>query len=134
MALKERLEDLEKAFERLREAYIRAHEDRFSDDFPYFRDSAIQRFEFTVEILWKSVKDYLREKEGLDCASPKGCLRELQALGYLEEDEGRKLLEMIDYRNLTSHTYREEVAQEIFRHLGEFLELMEKVLAILRRG
>ncbi|MDI6765807.1 MAG: nucleotidyltransferase substrate binding protein [Bacteroidota bacterium] len=38
------------------------------------RDSAIKRFEFTVELAWKSLQMVLRE-EGIPCRSPKECLR-----------------------------------------------------------
>lgn len=39
---------------------------------------------------------------------------------------------MIDDRNLTSHTYREEIAEEIFSRLGNHIEAMEDVLKKLK--
>lgn len=42
------------------------------------------------------------------------------------------MLEMIYYRNLTSHTYHEEVAEEIFNKLKTYIILLEKTLEILR--
>ena len=40
------------------------------------RDSAIQRFEFALDLAWKAVKAFLEEKEGIRCTSPKECFRE----------------------------------------------------------
>jgi nucleotidyltransferase substrate binding protein (TIGR01987 family) len=81
------------------------------------RDAAIQRFEFTFEAVWKYGREYLKVQEGIVCNSPKSCFRELFPLGYLSEEETLRLLEMTDDRNLTSHTYKEEVSQLIFNKL-----------------
>ena len=53
-------------------------------------------------------------------------------MGYIDEEETRALLEMIDYRNLTSHTYHEEVAQSIFKNLGKYIRLLENIINILK--
>jgi hypothetical protein len=47
------------------------------------RDAAIQRFESTFEALWKFFKEYLKEREGIICNSPKACFRELFSLNLL---------------------------------------------------
>ena len=41
------------------------------------RDAAIQRFEYSFEIFWKLVKEYLNVKEGIVCNSPKSCFGKL---------------------------------------------------------
>jgi nucleotidyltransferase substrate binding protein (TIGR01987 family) len=84
------------------------------------RDAAIQRFEFTFEALWKFLKEYLKEQEGIISNSPKACFRELFPLGLLNETETVAFLEMTDDRNMTSHTYKEEVSQIIFSRLPEY--------------
>ncbi|MFH1963456.1 MAG: nucleotidyltransferase substrate binding protein [bacterium] len=40
------------------------------------RDATIQRFEYTFEALWKFLKAWLKEREGIICNSPKACFRE----------------------------------------------------------
>jgi nucleotidyltransferase substrate binding protein (TIGR01987 family) len=40
------------------------------------RDAAIQRFEYSFEIFWKFLKEYLKFEDGIICASPKSCFRE----------------------------------------------------------
>lgn len=92
------------------------------------RDAAIQRFEYTFEALWKFLREYLRVKEGIISNSPKGCFREIFALGFLTEDETVNCLEMTDRRNETSHTYKEEVAQIIYSKIKEYLGLMMSLL------
>ena len=39
------------------------------------RDATIQRFEYTFEALWKFLKEYLKEKEGIISNSPKSCFK-----------------------------------------------------------
>jgi hypothetical protein len=46
----------------------------------------------------------------------------------IKEDETIKFLEMTDDRNMTSHTYKEEVAQIIYGKLNEYSKLMEDAI------
>ena len=92
------------------------------------RDAAIQRFEYTFEALWKFIKEYLKEREGIISNSPKSCFRELLSLGFLTEEETVNFLEMTDRRNDTSHTYKEEVAQIIYGKIPEYFSGMESLL------
>ncbi len=91
------------------------------------RDATIQRFKYSFEIFWKFVKEYLRVKEGVICHSPKSCFREAFNVKLLTEEETVTTLEMTDDRNLTSHTYHEEVAEEIYRKIKGYSELMDRV-------
>ncbi len=71
------------------------------------RDAAIQRFEYTFETVWKVSKLYLIELEGLDIASPKGVIRACMQVGIFNREETSIALDMVDDRNMTSHTYNE---------------------------
>lgn len=77
------------------------------------RDGMIQRFEFCFELVWKCGKDYLREIEGIDAASPKRVIRTFRELGYFTDEETEQYLEMADARNLTAHTYDAKLADKI---------------------
>ena len=92
------------------------------------RDATIQRFEYTFEAFWKFIKEYLKEKEGIIGNSPKSCFRDVFSLGFTNEEETVELQEMTDKRNDTSHTYKEEVAQGIYKRIKDYFLLMEKVL------
>lgn len=119
--LKVRYEDAKKAIGTLREIL----QQPFSI---IVRDAAIQRFEYTFEAFWKFIKEYLRIKEGIICNSPKSCFREVFTVGIMKEEETIKFLEMTDDRNMTSHTYKEEVAQIIYGKLKEYSKLMEDII------
>jgi nucleotidyltransferase substrate binding protein (TIGR01987 family) len=92
------------------------------------QDAAIQRFEYTTEALWKCLQVYLKESEGIISASPKSCMREAKRIGLLNDKETECALEMIDARNMTSHTYHKEVSELLFKRLPIFEELMVKIL------
>ena len=93
------------------------------------RDASIQRFEYTFEAFWKFIKAYLKEKEGIISNSPKTCFREIFSLGFCNEEETVELQEMTDKRNDTSHTYKEEVAQNIYKKIEDYCVLIDKILA-----
>lgn len=86
------------------------------------RDSAIKRFEFTVELAWKSVQKFLRNQK-IICRSPKECLKEAFKFGLMEDDP--KWLTMIEDRNLTTHTYDEKFAEKIYRRLPLYINLLK---------
>ena len=120
-----RYNDTRKALETLREIVNE----------PYttiVRDAAIQRFKYTYEALWKFLKEYLQEKEGIVCSSPKACFRETISVGLIKEEDTVLFLQMTDDRNLTSHTYKEEVARLIYGKLKEYSALMEKLFLQLK--
>ena len=91
------------------------------------RDATIQRFEYTFEAFWKFIKEYLKEKEGAITNSPKSCFREIFSLGFTSEEETEILNEMTDSRNETVHTYKEQIAQEIYEKVKKYAPLMKEV-------
>jgi len=100
----QRFENFSKACELLAEI-----ENQDIDDMPAIvREGFIQRFEYTFELLWKTIKDFL-ENEGVDIGiiSPKNVIRAAASSGLLElmGADGEVLLDMLEQRNLMSHTY-----------------------------
>lgn len=71
------------------------------------KEGTIQRFEVTVELAWKTLKDYL-ENEGkvLDAMTPRTVIKEGFAARILHD--GQVWIDMLDHRNLLSHTYDSE--------------------------
>jgi len=98
------------------------------------RDASIQRFEYSFEAVWKAAQRYLRVMEGRMEASPKPVVRASVAAGLLEATDGRIALNMVDDRNLTSHTYNEELAQRIFSVLPEYAHIMRTWLSGMHEG
>lgn len=66
---------------------------------------------------------YLSRK-GWSKAPPKGVIRACLQVGLLTEDQSRLAMVMVDDRNLTVHTYNEELAQRIFANLKEYAEFI----------
>ncbi len=92
------------------------------------RDATIKRFEYTFEALWKFLKEYLKENEGIISNSPKACFKEIFSLGFLTEEKTVRCLEMTDRRNDTSHTYKVEVAKLIYSKIKGYYTLMKNLL------
>lgn len=91
----------------------------------------IQAFEFTHELAWKTLKDFL-EAHGTTkkLYGSKDSTREAFAQGLL--DAGDEWMEMIESRNETSHAYNEDTADAIAdailsRYFPEFGKLLEKM-------
>ena len=102
----------------------------FEEIFLGMRDSVIQRFEYSTDLLWKYLKIYLEEVLGLtlEVNSPKNIIRLCAKIGLLHEPESELAQEMIEQRNLTSHIYREEIAQMLMREVQSYAKLLETML------
>jgi nucleotidyltransferase substrate binding protein (TIGR01987 family) len=71
----------------------------------------IQSFEYTHELAWNTLKDFLENKGVQPLYGSKDTTREAFKLGLIED--GEIWMQMINSRNLTSHTYNQEIAEEI---------------------
>ncbi len=67
----------------------------------FLRDSSIQRFEFTYELVWKTLKAYLSQHHGIEVYSPKDVLREAFRQSLIDDDP--LWLRSVELRNLTTH-------------------------------
>ncbi len=81
----------------------------------------IQSFEYNHELAWKTLKDFLEYKGKSDLFGSRDVSREAFKHGLLGDTEkaGSIWLDMIEKRNLTSHTYNEETAQAIVRAIAD---------------
>ena len=114
----ERKAELQNAIKRLREAVAQPEGD-------LVRDAVIQRFEFTFELVWKSLKLYL-ERQGLDCGGPRSTLKKAFTEGLINSpDEADGWLRVLEDRNLASHAYDEALAIRIYQHVvQEYVALL----------
>lgn len=88
------------------------------------RDGAIQRFEFTLEISWKTGKKIL-ESMGIKSESPKSVVRDLGQQSLI--DDVNLWIDFIDSRNETSHLYEEDVAKLVYSKVESFYLEAEKL-------
>ncbi len=82
------------------------------------RDAMIQRFEFSFDLGWKTLKTLLEEAYSLDAPTPLQSFQEAIRIGILEESH--VWLTMRDMRNLTSHSYSETTAVKLQEQVGDF--------------
>ncbi|MCI5191633.1 MAG: nucleotidyltransferase [Candidatus Electrothrix sp. AU1_5] len=73
----------------------------------------IKSFEYTYELAWNTLKDFLEFQGHSDIFGSRDALRKAFQVGIIED--GEVWMDMIKSRNRTSHTYNEETANEISR-------------------
>ena len=110
---KQRLQNFDKAFKRLTDAIQIIRND---PDNVLLQAGLIQTYEFTFELAWKTLKDYL-EMEGFTVPSPRATLRQAFQCGYIQQ--GDVWLKALNDRNLTAHTYDDEVAKEVIADIQQ---------------
>jgi nucleotidyltransferase substrate binding protein (TIGR01987 family) len=109
---KQRFENYEKALRLLREAL--ADVESLSE---LEKEGTVQRFEFTVELAWKTLKDYL-ESSGviLDQNTPKNIIKQAFAAKII--GDGQLWIDILDCRNRMSHTYDEAAFDQAVREMA----------------
>ncbi len=94
------------------------------------RDGIIQRFEFTFELAWKTLQDYLIDQGYLEIGGPRNTLRQAFADGILKDGEG--WIAILEDRNLMTHTYNEASSQRVYeRIVAHYLPLLQALLVQL---
>lgn len=114
--------NLTNANERLKEGII-----KYDIENDLLRDGLIQRFEFTFELTWKTLKVCFEDEGLIGINSPKSILREAFSTGLIEDDE--LWLEILNDRNSTSHIYSERLAVEICnRIIDKYTDAFDRLI------
>ena len=97
------------------------------------RDKAgiIQAFEFTFEQCWKALQQEA-QTQGTQVGSPKAAFKFAMDVGLISTAQEKLWLEMLEDRNLTSHTYKKELADQVIQrirdnYLNAFKGLLSKL-------
>lgn len=110
----QRFQNFSRAFVLLRSALESRPLDQFSD---LEQEGIIQRFEYSYELAWKTMKDYLEENGVIITpVTPRNVIKEAFAAGMI--DNGQVWIDMMLHRNLLAHTYD-------FSKFKEVLEAVE---------
>lgn len=112
----QRKNEFNNAYERLKEALE-------EDETEIVIDGALHRFEFTFELAWKSLKDYL-EYMGLTerTGSPREIIQQAFKQGIIKD--GESWINMMLSRNMLSHLYDEKTSRDIFNKIKkEYINL-----------
>ena len=120
----ERKQDLTNATKRLKEALEQEETD-------IVIDGVLHRYEFTFEIAWKTLKDYL-EYLGIpmNTGSPREVIKESFAHNLISD--GETWIKMMLARNSLSHVYDEETSRQIYVAIkNEYIHELEKLVESL---
>jgi nucleotidyltransferase substrate binding protein (TIGR01987 family) len=109
---KQRFDNYLRAFETLRRAVDLTRQRDLSE---LEQLGLIQGFEFTHELAWNVLKDYLEETGISGIIGSKGATREAFKNGLIYD--GEAWMEMIKSRNLSSHTYNQDTAEEVVSNI-----------------
>ncbi len=126
---KQRFENDKKALDLLREALTEV--DELSN---LEKKGTVQRFEFTVELAWKTLKDYL-EASGMVLAqnTPEYVIKQGFAANTLHD--GQLWIDILDCRNRMSHTYDEAAMDEAVREMANrYLKGFQELYAFLENA
>jgi len=115
--LKKAAKSLEKALEQPKDEYV--------------RDAVIQRFEYTFELSWKTLKRYCMVAAGVREYSIKDVFREAGKQGLLDSVED--WFEYHKAQNLTSHVYNEKIAEETYETARRFSPAANRLLLVLEK-
>lgn len=122
---KQRFDNYLRAFETLRRAVELARQRDLSE---LEQQGLIQGFEFTHELAWNVLKDYLEEAGISGIIGSKGATREAFKNGLIQD--GESWMEMIKARNLSSHTYNQDTAEQLVSNiLARFYPAFEQLAA-----
>lgn len=110
--------DLTQALKKLTEALAQPETE-------YTRDSAIQRFEFTFEMSWRVMHSIVKITKP-KIIGIKAIIREAADLDLIDNPES--WLKFLESRNLTVHTYKQELAKKIYDEIKNFPPLVSQLL------
>lgn len=91
------------------------------------RSAIINAFQYTFELWWKTLQKYMQEQQFLEELGPAATIR--GAFHYQFIDDGEAFMTMLKDRNLITHTYKEDVAIDIYTNIKEkYVELLEEFI------
>lgn len=93
------------------------------------RDATIQRFEFTYELTWKTLRKVLI-KRGSEANTPKTVFRLAANDNIIDNLE--LWFEFVNFRNNTTHVYNEKVADDIYSHIPKFYRMVAGLITKLK--
>lgn len=115
-----KFEKFKKAFIALEAIYMKPiEEDRANID------ATIQRFEFTFELAWKFLKHYFLDHD-IELHYPKEVIQEAFKVNLIDNEE--MWIKMLHDRNMTSHTYNQNIADEIYIRIRMYVPELRRLL------
>jgi nucleotidyltransferase substrate binding protein (TIGR01987 family) len=107
----QRFENYKKALFQLKQA-VETYDENAID---IIKEGIIQRFEFTHELAWKVMQDYLLYDGNQNITGSRTATREAFNKGLIEK--GQEWMDMIESRNKTSHTYINTILENEYKNI-----------------
>lgn len=106
-------------------AVLRLQEAILEEPTPLEVDGILHRFEFTFELAWKTIKDYLEYMGFIEkIGSPREVIQTAFKQGMIED--GEKWIDMMLSRNALSHLYDEEESRKIYQKVqAKYITLLK---------
>jgi nucleotidyltransferase substrate binding protein (TIGR01987 family) len=104
----QRFANFKKALQQLQEAVELSEQRELSK---LEKQGVIQAFEFTHELAWNVLKDYLQDQGNQNISGSKDATREAFKVALI--GDGEQWMAMIQSRNISSHTYDEQTAAKL---------------------
>ena len=106
-------------------AILESQKKENKEKFEYFRDSVIQRFEYTTEIAWKTLKLALEELEWIECNSPKSCFKDWFSNWYITNL--KMYYSIIESRNSTLHNYEKWNSVVLYDNILTYIKYLKEL-------
>ncbi len=120
---KQRFSNFKKAMLQLKEFLEKPELNKFE------KQGLIQCFEYTFELAWKTMKDYL-EEQGFSVNSPRAAIQTGFQMQLLQN--GHVWIDALEKRNLMAHTYDERLADEAEQLIrASYYAMLREVYAFL---
>ena len=127
VSLKQKLLNYEKALVSLEEILEKIKSKRNDEDFKIYRDSAIKRFEYSLEVSRKLMSKYI-EHVDKKINGQKLVLKKAFEFDLIED---KIWLIMIDDRNLTTHEYSEALAEELLEDIYTYAKKLREFYNVI---
>jgi len=113
---KQRFQNFDRAFLLLSTAFEEKELSAFS---PLEQEGIIQRFEYTYELAWKTMRDYLQDNGNV--ILPEITARSVIKEAYVSKiiPDGQVWIDMMLHRNILSHCYDFAKFQEVLKAVNE---------------
>jgi len=128
-----RLESLNQALDRLDESLELLKNSKYSELHSSLRDSTIKRFDLSYDLFWKYTRDVLEDIFGISAKSPRAVFDTLLMQGFIDREQQATLLDMLSDRNLSTHTYEEQLAEELIKRVEQYAVLMDKIKTMINQ-
>ena len=125
---KQRFQNFKKVYDQLTVAV-----DQYPDLNDMEKEGMVQRFEYTFELAWKTMKDFLESQE-VEVKFPRDAIK--NAFQYEIIEDGEIWMDMLERRNEMSHTYNETyfrnvielISDPYFKAVKQLVEFLESRL------